>query len=608
MDTQSNVLSSGIRDKVKGALVFSAVGDALGWPTEFGRYPAEVEKRFGKRYLEDFISWEKMIGGKYWGYRETIKEGEYSDDTQLTLAVYRCIDENGDFNPDKFAYFELPLWLHYERGGGKTIKMAARKLNQSSKEWLNNFYTTKELSYRNAGANGAAMRVLPIALVNINNETRLYRDTFINSIITHGHPRAILGSVIYSSIVNFLVKEKAFSNESLFQYLRDTINNFSESFKGDDFIQKWVKEWDKKPLNGMGFKELFKNTRNESIDYLEGMKERIKLDDREFYKFTGALSDAYRGSGISTVLVAIYLFIKYLDNPEKAIYTAVNMLGSDTDTIANFVGGLLGAYYGLSVIPTKLIDRLQDKDYLLRLGEDLYNMITGETIKKYVSSKTFKRYDAYLKIMAWEIGLHEMFWDALHEGETIMHPALGKGVIKNKRVEALRREDYQVKLIEVSFDSGQTCVFHSRVSKDGELSESLAKDTKKILDSLERQGSTEKIFPVPKSLFDDIESVYEFAEGQREEIRGFLEDKKYLNPILNEIRGKIFSVFGKGAKLCLELHRDPEEDFERLFIIVKTNLSPDQALDLLDKFDEEWWLDIDDKVRKVLEVDVENIS
>lgn len=217
MNLQNSLSNSATLEKFKGALAFSAVGDALGWPTEFGRYPKEVEKRFRKRYLEDYIPWQKMVGGKFWGYRENIKEGEYSDDTQLTLAVYRCIDESGDFNPDKFAYFELPLWLHYERGGGKTIKTASRKLNQSTKDWMNNFYKTKDLSYRNAGANGAAMRVLPIALVNVNNQKRLYRDAFINSIVTHGHPRAILGSIIYASAVSFLVKEIKLSNETFFQ-------------------------------------------------------------------------------------------------------------------------------------------------------------------------------------------------------------------------------------------------------------------------------------------------------------------------------------------------------------------------------------------------------
>jgi len=480
MNSRKNIFNLKILEKFKGALAFSAVGDALGWQTEFIRYPRELKKRFGKKYIDDYHSWEKIVGGKFWGYKEIIKEGEYSDDTQLTLSVYRCIDESGNFNPNKFAYFELPLWLQYERGGGKTVKTSAKQL--ITKEWMNNFYTTKELSYRNAGSNGAAMRVLPIALVNINNNKRLYRDTFINSIITHGHPRAILGAIIYASAINFLLKENKISKKTFLEYLYEVINNFSKSFKGDDLIQKWVREWDKEPLDGMTFKEVFKKTRAEAIEYLRKLEG--KIGDKEYYKLTGALSEDYKSSGISTVSVAIYLFLKYIDNPKKAILKAVNMLGSDTDTISAFVGGLFGAYYGLSAVPEGFLSKLQDKEYILRVATDLYNVAIGKPIeKKEFSSKPFYR-EAYEKIIAWENQLSEMFRNGLKEGDKIFHPALGQGVIKGNRVQPLKRKDYQVKIIEVEFECGQSCVFHFRVSKNGKLSENLAKDMKKMLSKL----------------------------------------------------------------------------------------------------------------------------
>ena len=46
-------------DKFKGAFLFSAIGDALGWPQEFKRQSAED--------IREFISWEKLIGGRWWG-------------------------------------------------------------------------------------------------------------------------------------------------------------------------------------------------------------------------------------------------------------------------------------------------------------------------------------------------------------------------------------------------------------------------------------------------------------------------------------------------------------------------------------------------------------
>ena len=108
-------------DRFEGALLCSTVGDALGWPTEFLK-PTNGHKPQFRLPVKDFVSWEKLVGGKWWGYDERIGQGEYSDDTQLTLAVARSIAETGQFEPGRFAYEELPLWLQYERGGGKSVK------------------------------------------------------------------------------------------------------------------------------------------------------------------------------------------------------------------------------------------------------------------------------------------------------------------------------------------------------------------------------------------------------------------------------------------------------------------------------------------------------
>ena len=45
--------------------------------------------------------------------------------------------------------------------------------------------------------------------------------------------------------------------------------------------------------------------------------------------------------------------------------------------------------------------------------------------------------------------------------------------------------------------------------------------------------------------------------------------------------------------------------FEQLFVIVKTNRSPEESLSLLDEFDQEWWLDVDSDIRQNLEIDIE---
>src|SRR6266480_4743989 len=73
-------------DRFEGALLCSTVGDALGWPTEFLKQTNGHRPSFSLP-VKDFVSWEKLVGGKWWGYDERIGQGEYSDDTQLTLVL-----------------------------------------------------------------------------------------------------------------------------------------------------------------------------------------------------------------------------------------------------------------------------------------------------------------------------------------------------------------------------------------------------------------------------------------------------------------------------------------------------------------------------------------
>ena len=54
-------------DKFEGALLCSTVGDALGWPTEFLK-PVNGHQPPFHLPVKDFVSWKKLVGGKWWGY------------------------------------------------------------------------------------------------------------------------------------------------------------------------------------------------------------------------------------------------------------------------------------------------------------------------------------------------------------------------------------------------------------------------------------------------------------------------------------------------------------------------------------------------------------
>jgi ADP-ribosylglycohydrolase len=466
-------------DRYEGALLLSAIGDALGWPTEFVD-PRKTTRLPFELPIKGFVGWKKLVGGKWWGYFDEIKPGDYSDDTQLTLAVARCISDSGAFEPDRFAYCELPLWLHYQRGGGRSVKAAARALIRGKAEWHKNFYRVVDLEYRGAGANGAAMRNLPIALASANNPRRLIRDSIFNSLITHGHPRAILASVLFGASIRYALSEN--DERGILEYLTSIVKHTLSWMQDERYVKEWIKQWespDNVPKGTFAF--TFNETVEETCSYLRDISKYLDRPEKDYYSHIGAFHPATKGSGIVTVCSAIFLFLKNKGYPEDALNTAVNLLGSDTDTIASFLGAMLGARYGRNAIPGYLEIELQDFEYLVKTAQRLRMISNGEITEELAESRMVDRKQAYLRLLAWEIGLHEMFWDAIEKGGVIAHPTLGKGIVTDKIVEPIPREDYIAKLLHVRFDCGQTCVFHSRVEKDGTVSESLAKDIEKAL-------------------------------------------------------------------------------------------------------------------------------
>ncbi|MDI6803314.1 MAG: hypothetical protein QME58_05640 [Bacteroidota bacterium] len=101
--------------------------------------------------------------------------------------------------------------------------------------------------------------------------------------------------------------------------------------------------------------------------------------------------------------------------------------------------------------------------------------------------------------------------------------------------------------------------------------------------------------------FNLLQKSYNFQNS--EQVKRVIYDHYYIiKPLLN-INEKVMNIFcNKVVEICLEFDEDPEENYEGLSVIIKTNLSPEDSLDLLDKFDEEIWFDIDVRVKKILSV------
>lgn len=351
-----------IAEKCAGAIVAFAVGDALGWPNEGGFGNSASNQSVKKNGFMDWTRWE---GGRYWNHPEKIYAGEYSDDTQLMLAVARSII-SGDWQAF-FSQKELPFWLQYERGGGKAIKNAAKAYKEKKYPWRSQI--SKE--YFNAGGNGAAMRVLPhvIAHKDDKNSYGLIADVISDSILTHGHPRAIVGASCYAyALWLALNKKNTLAYGELVQLVADGTDDWS-TFRESFFPEDWVTLANKV----YSFPEIWSSTAksiNMGLSKItQSLSKGLLSHDAALLEELGSYSNV-RGAGDVAALSVIYFASKYANNPALGIKTAAFSTGTDTDTIAAMTGGLLGMINGISWIP-EYWRNVQDYTCLLNIVEIL---------------------------------------------------------------------------------------------------------------------------------------------------------------------------------------------------------------------------------------------
>lgn len=441
-------------NRYKNSFLLAAIGDSLGWVTEFEKSKDSIQTKYGTKEITSFQDWEKYVGGRFNGYLDKIKKGSYSDDTQLLLAVSRAINENGKVNNIYFSKIELNSWLSYARGAGRTIKNAAKKIARKSASWNNNFFEFSagkvKIDYRESGANGAAMRILPIALANRNKPQIIKDEIFSNSIITHGHPRAIVGAILYGFAINTMLNQNLddFSyKEFLTELGGDIHEQFNTSFLSNSKYTNWIQKWNSE--SSLDFITLYNETVDEVLKALRLVYLKIKNNSQEVDALSefGCFSPETKGSGVSTVIAGIYLSIKHYNDPKQAIISSVNAIGSDTDSIAAFAGGLCGALYEEKCVPSEW-NLVQDHKYLLDVANDLYNISTGDF-------KKTDRQEDFFGIKS----LNEIERDTYEVNEQITFNPLGLGIIRKiDRQKTVTSGKYNL-ILDVEFNLGQSCKF-----------------------------------------------------------------------------------------------------------------------------------------------------
>ena len=338
----SNLDMATLLPRAEGAILAAAVGDALGWPQEVrwrrSRSTVEFEPKF------EFSPWRRREGGQFAAHEIKIEAGEYSDDTQLILALARAFRADDQWW-ERWTSVELPFWLLYERGGGAATKHAARSWNRGKQPW-----NERDSSrYFEAGGNGVAMRVLPHCVRGAScDDFRLVANAVVrDGIATHGHPVAHVGALAYAfALWRAFRRKQNLDYGDLISETRASVSTWSRI--PNELPQEW-RDAAEQHFSGEHVRA-WSSTVSQMVELLdlsqEAMGQGALSIDRETLDSLGAFDRRTLGAGTVTAAGALFLASRYASRPSRGIVAGAFCHGSDTDTLASMAGGLLGAVNG----------------------------------------------------------------------------------------------------------------------------------------------------------------------------------------------------------------------------------------------------------------------
>lgn len=308
-----------IFNKIKGAYIGCALGDAMGMPTENLSFE-KIKDNFG--FVEELLGPMEGISLQ----SNKMKAGMVTDDTHQALFLTDLIVKNHGKLDAKQYLDAIINWL-------ETTEIANEVTGPSTKSALLKYEQGVPIGQigRAGVTNGAAMKIFPVGIIsNYQNLDKLIENVYEICYPTHHTKIAIRGAVIIASLINYSLNEEFSKNK-----MWDMALSLSEIEieQGYDFPTTSLKYW---------------------LNYTKNICETKSRDEalEELYYVIGTTFETVKT--IPAVLALIHLS----DADPVFCSKLAASIGGDTDTIGAIACSICGAIN--PNIPENLVKKLEE--------------------------------------------------------------------------------------------------------------------------------------------------------------------------------------------------------------------------------------------------------
>ena len=329
-----------MRDRFSGCIIGQCLGDAMGLPVEGSSFT------ICQNYVKTILRGGRYVENKYLRHNF----GQYTDDSQLARELMISLVNCRGFAADDYAGRLLDLFSQMKIVGIGNATMQAMLRLQRGYTWQSSGEPAP------MAGNGTAMRTAPIGLFYYDSPEELKRSAVMQGFITHQDERCSAGSVLIARAVAEAVQTDKIDRDAFIEELAVSAAEYSYEFA--KYVEN-LSEWADQPPET-------------AVEYIAAAGRDTDFID-SWHKISPFV--------IPSVLWSLYSFLRSPEDYWETICTAI-ACGGDVDTTAAMAGAVSGAYNGLSGIPAKESQLVNDDgewgyEELVSLSQDLYDIKHG---------------------------------------------------------------------------------------------------------------------------------------------------------------------------------------------------------------------------------------